>query len=381
MHSQIINIIVKIQSLDYNFDSNGNSQWPEAEIVECGYGLIQKGGAFKSAYLELDSNGSTNLVAKFSHNKDKYITVGKAYLGYAGHQTLAGFGNIHQRGDDDGKTKYAILQDIYGTTYVGAADAKGIYFRNGNSPASQIVIRSGYIHFKGGDFMIDGYGSGTDYNSSRGFKLLGWINEDGSTAEGAGSTTGTYREYLDMKLFNTNIRYLTASTQGYIWMVKSSNPNDGMQFWCTNLNFNSTTGASDDRLKHNEKPINNALSTIRKLKPQVYDKASKLNDTINTIREAGLIAQEVYEIPELKDFVKVPKTDPDIPNPHPYWGLNYGSLFTYNIAATKELDSIVQTQQTEINELKEEMNTLKHENSLLKTKLNEILSEMGKEVM
>ena len=46
----------------------------------------------------------------------------------------------------------------------------------------------------------------------------------------------------------------------------------------------------------------------------------------------------------------------------------------YNIAATKELDNIVQTQQNEINELK-------GENLLLKSKLNEILSEMGKETI
>ena len=46
----------------------------------------------------------------------------------------------------------------------------------------------------------------------------------------------------------------------------------------------------------------------------------------------------------------------------------------YNIAATKELDTIVQNQQNEINELKAE-------NTLLKSKLNKILIEMGKETI
>ena len=42
-----------------------------------------------------------------------------------------------------------------------------------------------------------------------------------------------------------------------------------------------------------------------------------------------------------------------------------------NIAATKELDIIVQNQQTEITELK-------NENTLLKNALNTLLSEAGK---
>ena len=60
----------------------------------------------------------------------------------------------------------------------------------------------------------------------------------------------------------------------------------------------------------------------------------------------------------------------------------------YNIAATKELDNIVQTQQNEINELKAENtllkseNTLiKSENTLIKSKLNELLAEAGKDTI
>jgi hypothetical protein len=52
----------------------------------------------------------------------------------------------------------------------------------------------------------------------------------------------------------------------------------------------------------------------------------------------------------------------------------YNDLFVYNIAATKELDSILQRQQIEIN-------NFKTENTLLKSKLNEILTEMGKSII
>ena len=53
----------------------------------------------------------------------------------------------------------------------------------------------------------------------------------------------------------------------------------------------------------------------------------------------------------------------------------------YHIAAAKELDNIVQTQQNEINELNTKVQNLQIENTLLKSKLNEILSEMGKETI
>ena len=249
--------------------------------------------------------------------------------------------------------------DISGTLTVNRGD-------NGND---QITINNRF-HMKRGNFAIDAYKSGTSINT---FKLQGWVNDDLTAASGACYTTGNKTEFLKMNLYNTNISYLSAESKGYIWLTHNSNGND-LRLQCKTLVVNGANVTSDDRLKYNEEPINNPLSTIRKLNPQVYDKASELNDTINTNREAGFIAQEVYEIPELKDFVKPPETDPDIPIPYPYWILNYGPLFTYNIAATKELDSIVQTQQTEIN-------TLKDENTLLKSKLNEILSEMGKQTI
>ena len=56
------------------------------------------------------------------------------------------------------------------------------------------------------------------------------------------------------------------------------------------------------------------------------------------------------------------------------------------IAATKELDAIVKNQQTTINELNTKISnlediSLKEENTLIKSKLNEILTEMGKETI
>ena len=96
--------------------------------------------------------------------------------------------------------------------------------------------------------------------------------------------------------------------------------------------------------------------------------------------EAGLIAQDILKINDLSFCLKngdriSEETGQLIEEPY---SLDYNSIFTYNIAATKELDNIVQTQQNEINELKTKVSTLESENTILKSKLNEILTEMGK---
>ena len=179
----------------------------------------------------------------------------------------------------------------------------------------------------------------------------------------------------------------------------------------------TNSGTSDDRIKWNETPITNGLDTIRLLKPHTYDKGHFIPEDglqpENTFREAGLIAQEVLEIPELVQFVRpdgveeveVPATveenvaideahkalkaqraieagvseedeikreaeraittqlearlaevratavHPDTTRIKPY-ALNYNSIFTHLISAVKELDQIVQSHQKRIENLK-----------------------------
>jgi cytoskeletal protein CcmA (bactofilin family) len=118
---------------------------------------------------------------------------------------------------------------------------------------------------------------------------------------------------------------------------------------------------SDDRLKQNEEPIINALTTIRQLSPQIYQKTSSFKDPHYRgelkddpyIMEAGLIAQDVEKIDELKfSVISGNKQTP--------YGLNYNNIFVYSLAALKELDSQVQT----INEnLNKNENFIKNEGS------------------
>lgn len=117
---------------------------------------------------------------------------------------------------------------------------------------------------------------------------------------------------------------------------------------------------SDDRLKHNEQTIANALSTIRQLNPQIYQKTSTFKDadyrgplTEPYIIEAGLIAQDVEKIDELKFSVIVG-------NEQSPYSLNYNNIFVYSLAALKDLDTQVQI----INEnLNKNENFIKNEGS------------------
>ena len=146
--------------------------------------------------------------------------------------------------------------------------------------------------------------------------------------------------------------------------------------------------SSDDRVKHNEQPIINALSTISKINPKHYFKTNKLYDashnfTLNdngipistsgtTLKvnkdytiETGIIAQDLINISELEFAVM--KTNP--------LGIDYNSIHCTHIAATNELHQIVKTQQTEIQSQQQEIETLKLFNIDSNNQINELKQE------
>ena len=157
------------------------------------------------------------------------------------------------------------------------------------------------------------------------------------------------------------------------------------------------TNTSDDRLKHNEVAIVNGLDVIDRLTPKFYQKtlamldASYNGDLSNHAwnYEAGLIAQEVLQIPDLSfavsggDYYQENYNYYDISTNYdisanyitranyydisanytisynlikqPY-SLNYNSVFVYGVAAIKELHTKVKAQETNI--LDEQLNNL-----------------------
>ena len=162
------------------------------------------------------------------------------------------------------------------------------------------------------------------------------------------------------------------------------------------LNYNggnvivpSLTQSSDNKIKHNEKPIENALEIIDKLKPQTYFKSTKvysenhnyeLDSNGNPITndnyqiETGFIAQDIQQIPELSSNVTSPKND--------ILSLNYNGIFVYNIKATQELhkkyialESFVQTLEIEVTTQQQEIETLKLFNIDSNNQINELKQE------
>tara|TARA_Y100001970_G_scaffold234804_1_gene293410 strand:+ start:2736 stop:3761 length:1026 start_codon:yes stop_codon:yes gene_type:complete len=145
-----------------------------------------------------------------------------------------------------------------------------------------------------------------------------------------------------------------------------------------NISCIALVPTSDDRLKHNERKINNGLEVIRRLEPQVYDKTQEFKkmdfsgviDSPYTI-EAGFIAQEVNTISDISycvgggDYIN---TNGEVVERS--YNLNYNNIFTYNVAATKELDSLISGFSNEINRLKDE-------NRLMKDRINKLVDKCG----
>ena len=121
-------------------------------------------------------------------------------------------------------------------------------------------------------------------------------------------------------------------------------------------NSTGPTGAaeSDGRLKHNRKPIHDALQSVRKLSPQIYDKTTEIPTDETGLSgmashpEAGFIAQEVEAIPDFAGYVHYTKQKIRV--------LNYNALFSYAVAAIQELDGKVQDQAKLIADLTKRLN-------------------------
>ena len=143
------------------------------------------------------------------------------------------------------------------------------------------------------------------------------------------------------------------------------------------LNNNTLTIRSDDRIKHNEKNINNGLEIIRQLEPQIYQKTRNFKDIdfsgiVNEdyILEAGFIAQEVEKIIDLSFSVNI--GNETIP-----YSLNYNNIFVFGLAAIKELDKKISDKEKISSNLNSNNieNLVKSQNLLIQT-LNQKISNL-----
>jgi hypothetical protein len=152
---------------------------------------------------------------------------------------------------------------------------------------------------------------------------INWITRTAPTSGGSGVCWSPELGIFAAVAWSGGNRVLTSSLKGrpptsYNVFDSSFNSIDETGKW-TFLNVaisgtmtaGSTNVTSDDRLKHNEVGIANGLAIIDQLNPKFYQKTQTMLDTSYNgdlsgyawTYEAGLIAQEVLQVPDLSFVV------------------------------------------------------------------------------
>ena len=121
---------------------------------------------------------------------------------------------------------------------------------------------------------------------------------------------------------------------------------------------------SDSRIKFDKKNIENGLNILKNLTPKLYNKLDDFDNSLNLRKEVVFIALEVLMIDDISFVVKTRENDG-------LYTLDYGSIFAINVAATKELNSLVENLRNEIDILKDENNTMKEAINKLLLKIDE----------
>ena len=143
---------------------------------------------------------------------------------------------------------------------------------------------------------------------------------------------------------------------------------------------------SDNRIKHNEEVITNALSDIRQLTPKKYWKLDDVlydenhhfdlntdgypidssGNRVPAYIEHGLIAQEVLPIDSLMPFVGKPHENDE----NSTYTLQYNNIFVHSIAALKELDAAHTQTKLELQEEKAKV-------AILESQLADVLQRLS----
>ena len=127
--------------------------------------------------------------------------------------------------------------------------------------------------------------------------------------------------------------------------------------------------SSDERLKENIKPIENAVDKVKQLKGVTFDwsdKSEELGFEPSTkLNDIGVIAQDVQAIfPQLVHLAPFDRDTDEEGNTisksgEEYKTVNYSRLTAVLIEAIKEQQNTVETQQKQIDELKSELKAIR----------------------
>ena len=273
--------------------------------------------------------------------------------------------------------------------------------------ANQVAIRHSSVSDVGATYsMMISYAGGINLNTSNnqymGFRVGGVekmiLAPNGNV--GIGTTNPTQKLHVNGNFYATSSGAKLAVNGNTVIVGHETSGHNGYKIFVHGALYasGSVDSGSDNRIKHNEQPILNALETIRKLQPYHYIKTESLwdenhnfnldssNNPVDEIRydssgnqlksdlydnsgnaiyrrEDGIIAQDILQIPELAHTVVAPQNDIQ-----PY-GVDYNSIIIRSIAGLKELDNIVQQQQAIILELQSE-------NTTLKTQMGDVLTRL-----
>jgi hypothetical protein len=239
-------------------------------------------------------------------------------------------------------------------------------------------------------------GSAYIYNVTAGAQLHKLVASDGAANDYFGISVAISDNYAIVGAYGDDDNG-SNSGSAYIFTGTLNSPDanalnvNGDGLFSGTVTSNGSVLTSDDRIKHNEQPITNALSILAKITPKHYFKTkSTLYDATHNFLlnsqnqplsssgtpllinkdytiETGIIAQEIQTIPELEFTVQ--NTTP--------LGVDYNSIHCTHIAATKELHQLVESQQTTIEEQHQEINSLKQENQTLIQRLQTIEQHLG----
>jgi hypothetical protein len=335
-----------------NGGCGGGAGTTESNIIRGGSGHSESSNPNSGRPVGPVNNGGSNI--NFSlhgfRGGDLTVATGGNWRGAGGGGAGAqGLDTDPRSSTDDGQYGngsggVGIRYDILGTSYLWAGGGGG-----GNWSSA----RAGWGGLGGGGGGSSSFGAGAPGGGgalNSGNPGGNSVGGSGGPNTGGGGGAGAYQNNGGRG--GSGIVVIRYKTTGITANVSSNSIDETGKWTFANaattgtLTVNTTPYNSDDRLKHNEVLITNGLDVIDKLCPKFYQKTQTLLDAsyngdlsgLTWTYEAGLIAQEVLQVPELSfvvgggDYYQVNHILRSKLNPPSYPPIYYEQKWNYDLS-------------------------------------------------